>query len=348
MKHILIDCRFGDSLSGLGRYTRELVTHLVAKNSDIQYSLLLRNSHARWIPDHIAADQRIHADIAHYSFAEQMKLPSIIKKSGADLFFSLHFNVPLSCPIPFVVTIHDLILHRYPNDASILKRLAYKKIMQHAVTYARSIISISDFVKQELQDAYGKKISQKITVIHEGVDKNYRSVDIHEVQRVRQQYHLQKPYFLYIGNVKQHKNVQVLLDAFIASDRNDCDFVLISGGKEWSRFGEFPPNIKIIRDVPDADMPALLSGSLCFVTASLYEGFCLPVAEALACGTPVVATNGSAIREIAEGHAMLVEPDVESFIGAFRNPPSKVEPYRIGSWEQTARKTKEVLLSSIQ
>lgn len=336
MQKILIDCRFASLHVGLGRYTRELVTHMFAlPDAAKRYILLVRKNTETWIPKDA---QTIEADIAHYSLQEQTTLPAIIKKSGADLFFSTHFNVPLFCPIPFVVTVHDLILHRYPNHASLLKRIAYRCIIGNAVQKAKSIVAVSNFTAHELSQVYGSGIAKKTMVIHEGVSEIYHPVDEKDVQVVLQKFAIARSYFLYVGNAKQHKNVQMLIDAFHDAQVSDADLLLVSGGSEVPLL-TLGANVRILPSVSNIDLPVLYSGARALVTASLYEGYCLPVAEALACGCPVIASHCTVIPETADGHAMLIEPTREAFAQAFQNPPTDRLRYVVGTWEKAADET---------
>lgn len=342
MKTIAIDCRFASTNSGLGRYTRELTMHLLQRD-DFHYVLFVRSPDEAWIPQKSPHFTVVRADVAHYSLTEQVVLPGLLRDFPVDLFFSPHFNVPFSCPVPFVTTIHDLILHRFPNNASFFKRGAYRSLFSHAMKHARRIITVSPFVRSEIESVFGSSIAEKTRVVLEGVDASFHPASEFSIDRVRKTYALNRPYFLYVGNAKQHKNVPLLIDAFRASGRTDCDLILICGGKESEKLLPLPAHVRQLKDVSDADLPALYSGALALATASLYEGFCLPVAEAMACGTPVIATNGTAIADIATGKAMLIDPTADAFAAAFKNPPVRREPYVIGTWSKTAEETVAVL-----
>ncbi len=344
MKTIAIDCRFAATMSGLGRYTRELVIELLRRSADdIHYVLLVRSADEEWIPAHTSHFHVLVANFPHYSIAEQLSLPSIIWHSGADLLFSPHFNVPLQCQVPFVVTIHDLILHRYPNNAGFIKRMAYRKLVACVVKNSRHIIAISNFVKGEIEQEYGKEIAKKLSVVHEGVSPIYRPVPSFVHKHIREKYQLTRPYFLYVGNAKQHKNVRLLLDAFVQAGFTGHDLILVTGGKESHEIHPVPPHVRILRQIPDADMPALYGAADAFLTASVYEGFCLPVAEALACGCPVIAANRSVIPEIAADHATLIEPTVDAFAAALQQQYSPLPSYIVGDWEKVALETETVL-----
>src|SRR3989338_5548977 len=156
MKTIGIDCRFAGTQTGLGRYARELVTHLLKRDDPLQYVLFVRDEEETWLKALPGTKNREAArghaaytgqtlktsNYAHYSLSEQRGFPKDIAQANIDLFFVLHFNVPLKCPVPFVVTIHDLILHHYPNQASMIKRFAYNYLMSHAVSHSKGIIVV--------------------------------------------------------------------------------------------------------------------------------------------------------------------------------------------------------------
>ncbi len=334
-KRIGIDCRFAGLHSGLGRYTRELVLHLLKRQDDIQYILFVRSKDEKWLEEAKNAEV-VLADIKHYSLKEQIVFPRILGKANLDLLLSPHFNVPLRCPVPFIVTIHDLILHRYPNHASKLKQIAYKFLLQRVAVCADKIIAVSKFTEQELEDVYGKHIAEKTVVIREGVTPNFAPASEEEKERVREKYDLNRPFFLYVGNAKEHKNVPTLIEAFSGLDRKDIDLVLASNGEEAMKL-ELPSHVCRVTGISEEELVALYSGALAFVTASVYEGFCLPIAEAQACGCKVIAPNKSAIPEVAGENAVLVEPTVEGL----RNAMAKVdemsvsEPERL-KWENVA------------
>lgn len=342
MRTIAIDCRFATSGVGLGRYTREIVRRIVELGG-ARFVLIGPDGPPPWMGTK-ATYETVHANIGHYSVTEQIVLPQMINRTKADLLFVPHFNVPMGVNMPFVMTMHDLILHAYPNSASVFKRLAYYALMRYAVRRARSLIVVSEYVRGELLGRYGAAVAEKSVVITEGVDESYGPRSQAERESIMQRYGLSKPFFLYVGSAKQHKNVSVLIKAFHIAHPDDMELILVSGGKEATALHPLPSNIRMLQNVPDQDLPALYSAAKAFVTASLYEGYGLPVAEALACGCPVIASDRSAIPEVANGHAMLIEPTVEAFASAFTRSPKATAPYRAGSWDDAAVKTHGILM----
>ena len=168
------------------------------------------------------------------------------------------------------------------------------------------------------------------------------------MQNIREKFDLQKPFFLYVGNAKQHKNVQMLIDAFQKIGSDAKELILVTGGKEAAHL-RLVPGVHILKDVSEADLTALYKEASAFVTASLYEGYCLPVAEALSLGCPVIASDIGAIREIANTRALLIEPTVEAFATAMiteiaRPSPS---PNPSPSWLLTAEKISTILRNAV-
>jgi len=342
MKKIGIDCRFASLQGGLGRYTRELVPHLIDRGDPIEYVLYVKSAGEEWLKDLQNIPKIIEASFEHYSMQEQTEFPEKIHKENLDLIFFPHFNIPLMCPTSFVVTVHDLILHRYPNKASFIKQKGYRLVMKQALKSSLGVIAVSNFTKDEIKKCYGKKIAEKVTVIPEGVSEIFKIQSDERKQEVRKKYSLEKDYFLYVGNAKEHKNVPMLIEAFRSLNDPNVELVLASSGKETNDL-PLGDTVKLLSGVDDEDLPALYGGAKSFVTASLYEGFCLPILEAQACGCPVIATVKGAIPEVAGDQCVLTEPTVEDLALAMKNPPNQV-PVDQMKWDEIAAKTSDVLL----
>ena len=346
MKRIGIDCRFAGIPCGLGRYARELASALLARDDAVEYVLIVRSNTEEWLSELPGKPSIVEFPHPHYSFAEQLRLPLLLQTLRLDLFFAPHFNVPVACPVPYVVTIHDLILHRFPNQASLIKQAAYRFLLRAVVRRAAQIITISDFVQDELVHVYGSCIQTKATRVYEGVDPRFTPSSDQGVKRMHNSYNLNTPYYLYVGNAKQHKSVQDVVRAFTELPSSDAELILVCGGKEAADL-QLPEGVRILRNVPDTDLPALYTGAICFVTASKYEGFCLPAAEARACGCRIVATDNTAIPEAAGPHATLVPPgNISQLTQALQSArtASPVASERPFTWEETAKQTAAILL----
>ncbi len=342
MALIGIDCRFAAVQAGLGTYTRNLVPSLVAQLAPHSCMLFVRNRNEPWLDSIPAKTSVIECSAEQYSIAEQIHFPIIIKNSGIDFLFTPHFNVPYFCPVPFAVTIHDLILHRYPNRAFFLKRFAYRMIIGRAIKNAEAIIAVSDFTAGELSDVYGDQMKDKVTVVIEGLDPLFRRCSQSECAEVLDRYDLKSGYLLYVGNAKEHKNLSLLLSAHKETPGLP-ELVLVCSGKECAAL-KLHTGTRLLSNVPEADLPAIFSCARCFVTPSLYEGFCLPVLEARACGLPVIAINGSALPEVAGRHACLIEPTPSAMRTALENFPLEADPITEDmSWVRVAERTAAIL-----
>lgn len=343
-----IDCRFVSRTAGLGTYTRELVSALLRMKGELRFVLFTHADRASdaWIttlpPDTF---KRIIVGASHYSFAEQWELPRAIRRSGIDVFFAPHFNVPFFCPVPFVVTIHDLILHRFPGDASFLKRGIYRVIMLRALRNARRVIAVSDFTAQEIASVYGKRIAKKTTVVTEGVSQAFSPATALQIADVRDRFALPDRYLLYVGNAKEHKNISMLIAAHRAASESPL-LVLVTADDIGSLVNP-ADRVLVLQSVDEASLRVLYSGASAFVTASLYEGFCLPILEARACGCPVIAFAISAIPEVAGSRDRLIPPTQEALSAALSDLPQSSDPPESRfSWAGAARDTKQVLLQA--
>lgn len=192
---------------------------------------------------------------------------------------------------------------------------------------------------------YGPRIASKTVITGEGVPETYAPRSSDEQDAIRQHYGLKRPFLLYVGNAKQHKNIAGLLSAFERASLPDTDLVLVASGKEADAFA-WPTSVIRLHDVPDSDLPALYSAAAACVTMSRYEGYCLPLVEALACGCPIVAPALTAIPGVigtADGATLLPNLNPQTFAAAFRALPKRPAPRRLGSWDGPAAIVRKAL-----
>lgn len=339
MALIAVDGRFLGTGTGLANYTHHLLEALLEEGTH-EYVVLTRSEVTLALPA-----STIDADIAHYSLAEQTRLPRIIKQTGCDLAFFPHFNAPIASRTPYVVTVHDLILHRHPGDASLPKRAIYRTLLRRNVMAARQVVAVSEWTRQDLISHYGAKVGAKAVVSGEGPGKAFWPRPEGEIQVVRDRLGLHRDYLLYAGNAKTHKNLAMLVEAHRQSGLN-ADLVLVTGDPDAN--AHQGAGVIVARGVDDNELAALYTGARAFVTASLDEGYCLPVAEALACGCPVIASECGSIPETAQGHARLVAPTLEDWIQALREPVEPQAPVRVGEWLDAAHRTVEAFDAALK
>lgn len=258
-----------------------------------------------------------------------------------------------------VVTIHDVIPYIYPKTSSRLDRLIYRLWLPLAVRHLDAVITDSECSRRDIL-THLPVHPDKVTVVPIAASPRYRPLDRTQTASVLARLGLTAPYILYVGSVEPRKNLSRLLEAFarLRADAPGYRLVIVGAGrwkttpifKTVARLG-LEPYVSFTGYVAEEDLPALYAGAALFVFPSLYEGFGLPVLEAMACGTPVITSNVSSLPEVAGDAALTVNPfDVEAIADTMRrvlaDPALAAHLRERGlararqfSWERTARET---------
>ncbi|MDW8404874.1 glycosyltransferase family 1 protein [Chloroflexus sp.] len=280
------------------------------------------------------------------------------------LFVPAHV-VPLLHP-PTVVTIHDVGYRVFPEAHTARRRLELELTTRWSLRAARRVIAVSQATKRDLVNWYGVH-PDRITVAHLGLSATFAPPDDPQcVSAVRARYGLRRPYLLYIGTVQPRKNLVRVIEALAVALAAGYDLDLVIAGKRgWlsepieqrARELGVADRVRFTGYVADADLPALLAGALAFVFPSLYEGFGIPVLEAMACGAPVITSTISSLPEVAGDAALLVDPLDTNAIAAtimrlHDHDDLRADLRRRGfarvrqfTWEACAQRTLEVLLA---
>jgi glycosyltransferase involved in cell wall biosynthesis len=325
---------YGLEHAGIGRYLIHLTEELKKlrtegpKNirTEFFFIILLRKKYfdSLKFPDNW---QKVLADFRHYSFREQIKLSKILLEQKPDLVHFPHFNIPLFWKGKFVVTIHDMTMHKQGIDATnlplpfyLLKRIPYKILFRKAVKNAVKIITPTESVKREILD-YFKRNEDKVASIYEGVDDKFKKeVGVGE-NEVLKKYNLQSQrYFIYAGNTYPHKNIPRAIEATVRLNKK-CDkytalcsivsFAVVSSRNIFTeRIEKFvkkekaEKQVRFLGFVPDEELIVLLKSSLAFVYPSLSEGFGLQGLEAMAAGTLLLASDIPVFKEVYKDNAI--------------------------------------------
>jgi len=326
-KRIGIDARFyGPVGKGLGRYTQEIVDNIIGLDRENDYVIFLRRENFSELKSSSPRVKKVLADVKWYGLAEQIILPFYIWREHLDLMHWPHFNVPIMCPVKFVVTIHDLILIKFPTVRATtlgpltykIKNLAYKLVISSAVKRAKKVFAVSEYTKNDVVKQF--KISpDKVVVTYEGVAELAKTPLDKGGEGG-----LNFPYLLYVGNAYPHKNLEGLIKVF-AQIKAPLDkggvggLKLVLVGKEdyfYSRLKQyaknFSENIIFPGYVPDNELAEFYDNALAYVFPSFYEGFGLPPLEAMAHGLPVVSSNRACLPEIFGPAALYFNPDNEA------------------------------------
>lgn len=369
--NITIDARlYGLENAGLGRYVMNLVKYLSFLDKSNNYTLILRKKYFEELklPK---SWTRVLADFRHYSFLEQARLPGIIADTKPDLVHFPHFNVPVSYRGKFVVTIHDMLMHRMKGKetttlslpAFLIKRLGYRYVFRKAVRDSLNVLVPSNCVKKELVDFY-KVSPSKISVTYEGVELGK------VFSPVLDKYGIREKYFIYAGNAYPHKNLERAIKAILSLNESRQEKVLFIIACSRSEFtarlesliarlgaGKY---VKFLGFIPDPDLLSLYKSSVGFLFPSFSEGFGLPGLEAISSGTLAVISSIPVFKEIYGQHALYFNPyDFTSITRTLAealdiSPNVRKERVAEGqkfvgkySWEKMARETLSVYKEAV-
>lgn len=315
-----IDCRLWNE-TGVGRYIRNLISELVEIDKKNELVLFCLSEDVSSIKYKVSGRnwKVVVADIRWHSIDEQLRFPSILEKENLDLVHFPYFSVPLLYNKPFIITIHDLILHHFPTgEASTLplplywiKQVGYRLIIRQATKRAKKIIAVSQSTKNEIMDHLGVN-GNKIVVAYEGVDKELSTINYHLSHKFGN-----KKYFLYVGNAYPHKNLELLINSFGKVQKEYRNVTLVLVGKEdyfYKRLKEKIISLNLDTKVllygyaTDEELSSLYENALAFVYPSKMEGFGLPMLEAMAHECLVVASDIPVFKEIGKEIPVYFDP----------------------------------------
>lgn len=304
---------------GIGRYTRELVQALVALDSENNYRFFSARQPAMLpVPNPLPAAPNIRYHPAPLGerwlyrlwYRLQLPLPVQWVTGRIDLFHSPDFVLPpVSGRIPTLLTVHDLSFIHYPQTFPQTLVAYLNRVVPWSIGRASHVLADSLATKNDLVNIW-QVPAGKITVLYSGVSSSFQPVmDGDRLAAVRAKYDLdQAPFILSVGTIQPRKNYQMLIRAFQQVAVRWPHNLVIAGGKGWlyddmlaeaARLG-LNSRVRFVGFVDDADLPALYSAAALFVFPSLYEGFGLPLLEAMACGVPVVTSSASSLPEVVK------------------------------------------------
>ncbi len=309
--------------AGVGRYVRNLIYELQKKDTKNEYFIFLLKKDFD-ILEFNKNFTKIEANFKWYGVAEQIKFPNLLNKYKLDIVHFPHFNVPVLYKGKFIVTIHDLIhQHHQMKRATTLnpviykiKQAGYKKVFSSALSKSKKIITVSNFVKNQLIDEWGVD-KDKIVLTYEAAEKSI--IDIskkttkEESKRCLEKFKVNPPFIFYVGNAHPHKNVERLIEAFLILRKKYQYLQLVLSGHDhyfWNRIKKENSHKDIIYTgyITDEELVSFYKSTQVFVMPSLEEGFGIPLLEAFGCSAPVVSSNGGSLPEIGGKACLYFEP----------------------------------------
>ncbi len=289
---------------------------------------------------------------------EQFLAPLLLRRSGADLFHGVHSVVPLTCPVPSVVTVHDLAFIRFPGTFRAYNRLYLDLATRLSVRRAARILVVSEHTRREVIGLLGVDPEQ-VVVTPNAVRAHFRPPDPAVLEAFRARRGLPERFVLYVGTLEPRKNLTTLLEAYARVAQRLAAPLLVGGGKGWLYDAVFQrlealglrEQVRFVGYLEEEELPLWYAAATVFVFPSIYEGFGMPPLEAMACGTPVVASNTSSLPEVVGDAGLTVSPyDPEALAEAIIRVLDDAElrqelrerglrQARAFSWRMTAERT---------
>ncbi len=348
MKKILIDARlYGPKHTGIGRYTKNLLLALTQQKNFKKYKFsVLVNKHQPELKDY----QQIICKISHYSWQEQIFLPSIIYHLRPDLVHFTHFNKPIFYRGLSIITIHDLIKHFFKGKQTSTKnpflywpKYLFYLLITNINIKKNHLITPSNYWRNLIIKNFNIKPTKIITT-HEAVDPTFTNLKLQGSNAL-------KNYILYTGNLYPHKNVEIIIKAL--KYLPNIKLKIICGRdyflKKYQQKYQNNPQIEFLGYLPDKDFFAVYQQALCLVHPSFMEGFSLTGLESMSLGCPVLSSKYSCLPEIYEDSVLYFDAknpqDLATKIKSL-TPTKRQELIKKGyqqikkySWHKTAQKT---------
>ena len=352
---------------GIGTYVRNLLRQLARQDVTNEYVVFCSAEDCDAVEGLGGRFRAVVETAKPYSIAEQFALPMALRREGAELFHEPHYVLPPLTPCRSVVTIHDCIHLRFPQYLPSKLGYAYARGQMWAATHqAARVITVSEASKRDIL-RYFRVPESRIDVIYNAIDERFwHEPDPEDISRTRERYRLTAPFVLYAGNIKPHKNLERLIEAFHlmrqgSPELRDVELLII--GDDISKYAtlrravhrhKLHKHVRFFGFVPDQTLASLYRLANAFVFPSLYEGFGLPPLEAMASGTPVIASNVSSLPEVVGDAALMIDPYEPSAIAdamyrVLTDAPLRAELIQLGfararefSWERSIKRVREI------
>jgi len=350
---------------GIGTYIRNLLRYLAQFDQTREYALVCRPQDAELVRAMAPNFTPVVDGSRPYSVSEQFTVPARLLQHRVELFHAPHYVLPPLVPCRSVVTIHDCIHLMFPQYLPNRLAYAYAKVSLWAAAHrAERVLTVSETSKADIVRYCGVP-AERVVVIYNAIDERFLEAppDL-DIRNTRDRYQLDGPYILYVGNIKPHKNLERLIEAFHLVRLEGFERLkLLIIGDEISKYPrlrravdrhKLHKHVRFLGFVPHQTLASLYRLATVFVFPSLYGGFGLPPLEAMASGTPVVASNTSSLPEVLGDAAVLVDPYrtaaiAEGLVRVLSDADLRVRMSEAGlnqarnfSWEASVRKVMSV------
>lgn len=307
------------NFTGLGNYSRNIVQALANAYPENEWHLYAPRLNEHWeVFPFLKPPFHVHTAPGPFKAYWRSKgVVADLQKHGIELFHGLSHEIPLGLHgIKSVVTIHDVIFRRYPDMFPWFDRQVYDWKWRHACANANKVIAISEQTKRDLMAIY-QVPAEKISVVYQPCARNFTyEIPAHILNEVQSQYGLPKQYLLYVGSLVARKNVGVLLEALALLPMADRQpLVVVGNGPEQAALERKALQLGVADwvlwrgNVSNQHLPSVYAMASVFLYPSVYEGFGIPLLEALQCGTPVLAANTSSLPEAGGPNSLYHSPE---------------------------------------
>jgi glycosyltransferase involved in cell wall biosynthesis len=307
--------------TGLGNYSRFVLEALQAHRPENEYLAYTPKNNGRLFSDFPSAQTILPTswfDRKFKAYWRYARITNQLRKDNVDVFHGLSHELPQGleeAKIGSLVTIHDLIFERLPHLFNPIDRLIYRSKFKSACSRADVIIAISEQTKRDLIELY-KIEPDRIQVVYQDCNPRFRAaVDPATRLETARHYGIDRQYILCVGTLEERKNQLRLVEAFHALEQNDFQLVLVGKAttyketiKKFIKHNQLEKRVLILENVPTGHLPALYQEATVFAYISIYEGFGIPILEALHSGTPVLAAKGSCLEEAGGPGGLYANP----------------------------------------
>lgn len=350
--------------TGTENYSHRIIQELIDQDTSHRFRLYINSKTPISLRRRASIEQRL---IPFPRIWTHLRLSTELAFNHVDSLFVPAHVVPLIHPQATIVTVHDLGYLHEPAAHTGSSRWYLHWSTRWSVRAARRIIAISEATKRDLVDRY-RVPESRITVIHHGVDERFRPASSDEIGRIHRSLGIDDPFILFVGTIQPRKNIVRLIRAFevIARERPDIRLVL-AGKMGWKtaeieqplRESIYAERIQALGHVPDDDLPALYSAATVFALPSLYEGFGMPVLEAMACCTPTLVSNRGSLPEVAGDASLIVDAlsieDIADGLRRLLSDSDRQTRTELGrrhaagfTWETAGRRTLETIVTCLE